>query len=159
MCKCANTIKKFAVFNNSFYLVADFQKILKFVSMKKEKLKLEYQLKSASINVLWNMISTSHGLSEWFSKSVRVAGEKYIFVWHDYEETAHLLKEKPLEYIRFQWEDDKNTEYYFELRIMKHELAAHLSLLVTDFSEPEDKDDDIRLWDKLIADLRRKLGI
>jgi len=127
--------------------------------MEKEKFELEYQLKSTSINVLWNMISTSHGLSEWFSKAVHVTGEKYVFSWHDHEETAYLLKDKPLEYIRFQWERDENTEYYFELCIVKHELAAHLSLLVTDFAELADKEDEIRLWDKLITDLRRKLGV
>jgi len=133
--------------------------MLKLSNMRKEKLELEYQLKSTSISVLWNMISTSHGLSEWFSKAVHVAGEKYVFAWDDHEETAHLLNVKPLGYIRFQWEHDENTDYYFELRIVKHELANNLSLLITDFSELADKEDDIRLWNKLIADLRRKLGI
>jgi len=129
--------------------------------MKKEKLelKLEYHLKSTSINVLWNMISTPHGLSEWFSKSVRVSDEKYVFVWGNHEETAHLLAIKPLEYICFRWERDENTDCYFELRILKHELAGDLSLLVTELVDPEDKEDEIRLWDKLIVDLRRKLGV
>ena len=139
--------------------MADFREMLKLVSMEKEKLELEYQLKSTSISVLWNMISTSHGLSEWFSETVHVTDEKYVFVWRDHEEPAYLLNMKPLDYISFQWERDKNTDYYFELRIVKHELAGGLSILVTEFVAPEDREDEIRLWNKLITDLRRKLGV
>jgi len=127
--------------------------------MKKEKLEIEYPLKSTSINILWNTIGTSHGLSEWFSNDVNTAGNRYIFTWDNYDQSAQLLKIKPLEYIRFQWEDDENTDYYFELRILKHELSGDLSLLVTEFVEPEDKDDEVLLWDKHIDDLRRKLGV
>jgi len=151
--------KIFAVFNNNVYLVASFRKMLKLTNMEKEKLELEYQLKSTSISVLWNMISTSHGLSEWFSETVHVTDEKYVFVWRDHEEPAYLLNMKPLDYISFQWERDKNTDYYFELRIVKHELAGGLSILVTEFAAPEDREDEIRLWNKLITDLRRKLGV
>ena len=127
--------------------------------MKKEKLELEYSLKSTSINILWSTIGTPYGLSEWFSNDVNTSGEEYIFTWDEYNQTARLLGIKPQEYIRFQWEDDKDTDYYFELRILKHELASELSLLVTEFVDPEDKEDEILLWDKHIDDLRRKLGV
>ena len=127
--------------------------------MKKEKLELEYHLKSASINVLWNTIGTSYGLSEWFATKVQVSGETYVFTWDNHEQTANLLNIKPLEYIRFQWEHDEDTDYYFELRIIKHELAGNLSMLVTEFIDPADKEDEILLWDKHIVDLRRKLGV
>ena len=127
--------------------------------MKKEKLELEYHLKSTSINILWNTIGTAHGLSEWFACDVHTSGDEYVFTWKDYKQTAHLLKVKPQEYIRFQWDDDENTDYYFELRIVKQELGNGLSLLVTAFIDPDDRDDETLLWDKHIVDLRRKLGV
>jgi hypothetical protein len=127
--------------------------------MKKQKLEMEYHLNSTSINILWNTIGTSHGLSEWFANNVQALGEKYVFTWKHHQQIAHLLGMKPLEYIRFQWEDDEQSDYYFELRIVKQELGSDLSLLVTEFIDPEDRDDEILLWDKHIVDLRRKLGV
>lgn len=126
--------------------------------MIKEKLELEYPLKSRSINIVWDIIGTPYGLSEWFATDVNTSGQEYVFTWDEYEETAQLLGVKPNEYIRFRWEDDEDTDYYFELRILKHELTGDLSLLVTEFVEPEDKDDETMLWDKHIEDLRRKMG-
>jgi len=126
--------------------------------MKKEKLELEYPLKSKSINIVWDTIGTPYGLSEWFSNDVNITGEKYVFTWDNYDQTAQLLAMKPQEYIRFRWEDDEDTDYYFELRILKHELTGDLSLLVTEFIYPEDKEDEILLWDKHIEDLRRRSG-
>lgn len=127
--------------------------------MKKEKIELEYPLKVKSINILWNTVGTPFGLSEWFANDVNVSGEEYIFSWDNYEQTAVLLGVKPNEFIRLQWDEDEDTDYYFELRIVKHELTGDLSLLVTEFAEPDDKEDEIMLWDKHIDDLRRKLGI
>ncbi|NDV47341.1 hypothetical protein D0T49_09820 [Paludibacter sp. 221] len=126
--------------------------------MKKEKLELEYPLKSTSINILWNTIGTPYGLSEWFANDVNVKGEDYIFSWDDYEQIAKRIAVKPQEYIRLQWEDDADTDCYFEMRILKHELSGDLSLMVTEFVEPDDREDEIILWDKHIEDLRSKIG-
>lgn len=127
--------------------------------MKKEKIELEYPLKSTSINILWSTIGTAFGLSEWFANDVNISGDEYIFTWDQYEQVASLLGSKPNEYIRFQWEEDADTDYYFEMRIVKHELSSDLSLIVTEFVEPEDIEDEVLLWDKHIEDLRRKIGI
>ena len=47
--------------------------------MKKTKINIEYQLNSASLNVLWNSISTALGLAEWFAETVTVKGTEYTF--------------------------------------------------------------------------------
>lgn len=127
--------------------------------MEKERLELEYPLKSTSANILWNTIGTPFGLSEWFADDVTVRDNKYIFIWKDYTESADLLVLKSNDYVRLQWEDDEDTDYYFELRIIKQELSGDFSLMITEFVEPEDKEDEILLWDKHIENLRRKLGI
>lgn len=127
--------------------------------MKKEKVELEYVLKTTTPNILWNMVGTPFGLSEWFADDVNVKDDKYIFIWEGYEEVANLLNVKPNERIRFQWEEDEDTNFYFELKLDKHELTGDYALMITDFMEPDDKEDEILLWDKHIDDLRRKLGI
>lgn len=126
--------------------------------MKREKVELEYVLDSTSLNILWNMVGTPFGLSEWFADDVIVKNNKYTFIWDGHEEVANLLNVKPNELIRFQWEDDEGTDFYFELKLSKQELAGGFALVIIDFMEPEDKEDEILLWDKHIENLRRKIG-
>jgi uncharacterized protein YndB with AHSA1/START domain len=128
--------------------------------MKKEKIAIEYPLRSASITVLWNAISAPSGLAEWFAEGVTVEGGKYIFSWEgDAENSAYVQKIKPNESIRFQWEDDKDSDAYFELCIVVPELGGEVALVVTDFAEVDEVNDVKLLWDKHIEDLRRKYGM
>lgn len=128
--------------------------------MKKSKFKIEYELKSASVNVLWNSISTPLGLAEWFADGVTVNEEtEYTFSWEQNEQTAHVIGAKTNESIRFQWEEDEGTDYYFELKIAVLEVTGELALIIYDFAEQGDKEDLILLWNKQIEVLRRKSGI
>ena len=127
--------------------------------MKKNKFKIEIELNSASLNVLWNSISTALGLAEWFAEVVVVKGNEYTFSWEEHEQTAILLDLKQGNYVRFQWEEDLNSEYFFELKITSLEITGDLALVITDFAEAGEKDDLILLWNKQIEVLRRKTGI
>lgn len=127
--------------------------------MKKVKFNIEYQLKTASLNVLWNSIGTALGLSEWFSDGVTVNENEYVFTWDKHEQTAYLIHSKPNVSISFQWEEDKNTDYSFELQIAVEEVTSDLTLIITDFAEPNEMDDLILLWNQQIEVLRRKTGI
>ena len=127
--------------------------------MKKTKFNIEYQLRSASINILWNSISKPMGLAEWFADGVTVNDTEYTFSWDGNEQTAYLIHTKPNSSVRFQWEEDLDTDNYFELKITSLEVTGNLALVITDFAEPNEKDDLIMLWDKQIEVLRRKTGI
>jgi len=127
--------------------------------MKKTKFNIEYQLRSASINILWNSISKPLGLAEWFADGVTVNDNEYTFSWEGNEQTAFLIHTKTNTSVRFQWEEDVNTESYFELKIASMEVTGNLALVVTDFAESNEKDDLIMLWNKQIEVLRRKTGI
>lgn len=127
--------------------------------MKRTKFKIEYQLKTSSINILWNSIGTPLGLAEWFADGVTVNNEEYVFSWDKNEQTAFLIDNKVNTSIRFQWEEDKGTDYYFELKIVSLEVTGDLALIIIDFAEPGDKEDSIMLWNKQIETLRRKTGM
>jgi uncharacterized protein YndB with AHSA1/START domain len=127
--------------------------------MQKTKFNIEYQLRSASINILWNSISTPLGLAEWFADGVTVNGTEYIFSWEGHEQTAFLVQNKMNSSVRFQWEEDLDSDYFFELRITMLEVTGNLALVITDFAEKDEKEDLILLWDKQIEVLRRKTGI
>jgi len=133
---------------------------LKHISlMQKNKFTIEYQLRSASINILWNSISTPLGLSEWFADGVTVKDNEFTFSWEGHEQTAFLIHTKTNSSVRFQWEEDLDSEYYFELRIAMLEVTGNLALVITDFAESDETDDMTLLWNKQIEVLRRKTGI
>ena len=127
--------------------------------MKKTKFTIEYPLKSASLNVLWSSISTPLGLAEWFANGVKVNDNEFSFTWEENKQTAILIQSKPTDFVRFQWEEDVDSEYYFELKIASIEITGDLALVITDFAVSSEKDDLILLWNKQIEVLRRKTGI
>jgi hypothetical protein len=127
--------------------------------MKKTKFNIEYQLKSASINILWNSISTPLGLAEWFADGVTVNGNEFIFSWDGNEQTAFLVYTKVNNSVRFQWEEDLTTDLFFEFKIAMMEVTGNLALIITDFAEPNEKEDLTMLWNKQIEVLCRKTGI
>jgi uncharacterized protein YndB with AHSA1/START domain len=111
-----------------------------------------------SQKLLYQYISTPSGLSEWFADNVNSRGESFIFIWDDSEESANLVSKKMPEKIRFQWIDDKDTDYYFELRIQFDEITKDVSLIVTDFAEDGELEESKMLWTNQVSDLKKVLG-
>lgn len=124
----------------------------------KIKYELEYAL-NISTKVLYNRISTSGGLSEWFADTVSVKGNIFKFTWDSSSEEAKLISKKENKYAKFQWLYDLKSEYYFEFRITVEELIGDVALVITDFAEEEDVEDAKKLWDLNINDLKRTLGL
>lgn len=128
--------------------------------MKKEKITLEYPLGTASQSILWDAISTPLGLAEWFAETVSVEDNKYTFSWEGgAEQVAYLCKLRYNEYVRFQWENDYGSEYYFELRIAVQELVGDVAIIIIDFAEEQEGKDVELLWNKQMRDFKRKYGL
>ena len=125
----------------------------------RSKYELEYNL-NCSPKVLFSRLSTPEGLSEWFADNVNVDGDIFTFFWNKAESKARLVAIKENKLVRFEWLDsDEPSTDYFEFRINIEELSGSLALIITDFAEPEEKDDSIFLWDSQITDLKRTLGM
>ena len=122
------------------------------------KFEMEFPIK-VSQKLLFQYISTPSGMSEWFADNVNSRGEIFIFIWNDSEESAKLIKKINNEKIQFQWLDDDETDYYFELRIQFDEITKDVSLIVTDFAEDEEEVEESKLlWTNQISDLKKVLG-
>ena len=123
--------------------------------------RLQFQLEfpiQVTQKLLYQYISTPSGLSEWFADNVNSRGEKFAFIWDDSEESANLVSKKMPEKIRFQWIDDEDTDYYFELRIQFDEITKDVSLIVTDFAEDGEVEESKMLWTNQVSDLKKVLG-
>jgi len=123
--------------------------------------KIKYELEfiiHASPQMLYNYISSPSGLSEWFADNVNSRGEYFTFIWDDSEEIAKLLSKKTNERVRFQWDYDEDEEYYFEIRIQVDEITKDVSLMITDFTEEDELEENKMLWENTISNLKQILG-
>jgi uncharacterized protein YndB with AHSA1/START domain len=127
------------------------------MKMTKEKYQTEIVI-NASPSMLYNYISNPSGLSEWFADNVNSRGEKFTFIWDGDEQSALLMRSKQDTYVRFQWEEDEDTKYFFELNIVEDDLTGDVSLVITDFAEPDEIEDSKLLWESQIDDLKKILG-
>ena len=118
---------------------------------------IEYPIRS-SLRILFNQISTPSGLSEWFADNVNLNGKNYTFFWDGDEQDAELLSKKNNQSIKFRWtEEPKDT--YFELKIVVDDITQDISLIVTDFAEDEEDEEEAKLlWNKQIEKLRQSIG-
>ncbi len=122
------------------------------------KYSLEFPINS-SISILYKRISTASGLAEWFADDVIVKNKIFTFFWEGSEQEAKLLKLKTDHFIRFKWEDNDTKEDYFEFLIQIDEMTSDVSLIITDFAEDEqDQEEQTSLWNNQISLLKMAIG-
>ena len=122
----------------------------------KQKIVLEYPINSSQ-KVLYARLSTPGGLSEWFADDVNLKGNVFSFIWEGSEQKAEVVQKKENKYIRFRWVDEPDT--YFEFRIHIDELTKDVALVITDFTEEDEKEDTIELWNTQVSELKHVIGL
>ncbi len=125
--------------------------------MDKVRIDLEYIIKT-SPTILFNCLSTPSGLSEWFADDVNIKNDRYTFFWDGSEETAILKNIRKSESVKFQWEDDEDEDYFFEMTIRIDDLTKDVALLVTDFAEEGEEDEIQLMWDNNVDNLKKAIG-
>ena len=125
----------------------------------KVRYEIEFPINS-SPQLLYQYISSTSGLQEWFADRVNSRGEFFTFEWDNSEENARLASKKTGEKVKFKWIDDdkKDTEYYFEIRILEDEITKDVSLMIVDFAEEDEMDESIKLWENQVSDLKHIIG-
>src|SRR5690606_29126971 len=126
---------------------------------KKQSMKTKFEIEfpiNSSPQLLFQYISSPSGLSEWFADNVNSRGEIYTFIWEDSEEKAKLTNKKSDEKVRFRWIDEEGneSENYFELKIVRDEITKDVILVVTDFADEDEVEDQKLLWESKIHDLK-----
>lgn len=140
-------------------LIQYFSKI--FINKMQEKIRYELEIPiNSSPQLLYQYISTPSGLSEWFADNVNSRGEFFTFIWDDSEENARLSAKKSNEKVKFRWidENEKDTDYFFELRILEDEITKDVSLMITDFAFEDEIEEASSLWKNQISELKHVIG-
>ncbi len=132
--------------------------------MAKQRIDIEYPLTTESPNIVWEQISSAHGLERWFADHVTESEGVFVFTWgepwteQDIRQ-AHLVDSSKYDHIRLKWDSDDEEEDYWEMRIEKSDLTGHLNLLITDFADDDDADALRILWESNLDRLHRASGL
>ena len=134
--------------------------------MAKQRIDIEYPLTTESPNIIWEQISSAHGLERWLADHVTEEDGVFVFTWGEpWTEQdirrAHLIEYVKYDHIKLQWEDDEQegNDAFWEMRIEKSDLTNHLNLIITDFAEDGDADGLKILWESNLDRLHRASGL
>lgn len=117
---------------------------------------LDFVIKSSPA-ILFNFLSTPSGLAQWFADNVDRNEDTYSFFWDGYEETAELLEMTENESIKFQMEDADDDEF-LEFKIQKSEVTRDTILIITDFADDFEVEDQKKLWTAQVDALVSRVG-
>ena len=133
--------------------------------MGKQRIDIEYPLATKSPNLVWEQISSAHGLERWIADHVTEENGVFTFTWGEPWTEQDIRQAKLIEYVRYdhirlKWDyDDEDDDSYWEMRLEKSELTNHLNLLITDFADDDDADGLRILWESNLDRLHRASGL
>ncbi|MFY7810804.1 MAG: START-like domain-containing protein [Flavobacterium sp.] len=125
--------------------------------------KIKYELEipfHASPQMIYQYISDAAGMSEWFADKVSVVKDIYSFTWNEEQRYAKLISNKTNEKVKYVWLDDtkKETDYFFEIKIVIDDITNDISLFITDFTYKDEIEDEKSLWKSIINDFKHIIG-
>ncbi len=123
---------------------------------KKQLFSIEFPVR-CSPAILYEYLSTSAGLQEWFADKVDERDNVFSFSWNGSTDKAEVIEKEHEKYIRFHWMHAPKEEY-FEFKIEKSEVTNQTILVVKDFAEKGEVKDQSQLWDSQVKDLFHRLG-
>jgi uncharacterized protein YndB with AHSA1/START domain len=131
--------------------------------MGKQKIDIEYPLTTKSPNIVWEQISSAHGLERWMADHVTEDNGIFTFTWGEPWTKQDIRQAQLIEYVKYdhiklKWEEEDEGTYW-EMRIAKSELTHYLNLLITDFADDEDADALKILWESNLDRLHRASGL
>jgi hypothetical protein len=126
------------------------------IPMSKQLYTLEYPVRSSPV-ILYAFLSTPAGLQEWFAEKVDERDGIFSFTWNGSTDKAELMESEDEKFIRFRWLHAPDNEY-FEFRIEKSEVSNQTILVIKDFAEKKDVQDQKQLWDFQVNDLCHRIG-
>ncbi|HUR09785.1 MAG TPA: START-like domain-containing protein [Flavitalea sp.] len=123
---------------------------------KKQLFEIEFPVR-CSPSILYEYLSTSAGLQEWFADKVDEKDNVFSFSWNGTTDKANVIDLEAEKFIRFHWTHSPKEEF-FEFRIEKSEVTNQTILVIRDFAMKGEVKDQSQLWDSQVKDLFHRLG-
>lgn len=125
--------------------------------MERVKFDLEFIFR-ASPTILYTFLTTPACLVRWFCDEVDIQGTTYTFFWSGSEEVAEILEDIEDERIRFRWLEAESKEEYLEFDISQSPVTGETILVITDFCEKDELEDQKQLWESQMQELKKETG-
>jgi len=120
-------------------------------------LELEFEIKSTP-NILYQRLTTSGGLSQWFADRVTEIGTVFTFYWDGEAQRARMVEDDEVDKVRFEWLGEEEG-YFFEFEITEDDITGDIGLVVRDFVYADERDYTREIWETQIKQLKRGLGL
>ena len=124
--------------------------------MARKKFTAEYIVRS-SPSILFEFLTQTSSLAQWFSDYCDSQGDIFIFGWGGSFQRARQLEVIDDEFVKYHWEGG-NKDEFFSFRVYKSEISNDTILEITDFAEAKEIKEQTFLWDKQVDDLKHAIG-
>jgi len=124
--------------------------------MNRVKIECEFLFR-ASPTIIYKFLTSPACLVRWFCDEVDIEGDTFKFFWEGSEEVAEMIDDIEDERIRFEWEDGEDGEY-LEFSMSKSPVTGETILLITEFCDDDEIDDQKQLWESQMKELRKEMG-
>jgi hypothetical protein len=78
-------------------------------------------------------------------------------MWKGYKESATLIDDIEEELVAYQWENSENDDF-FEFAIQQNEISGDTVLIITDFADANELEDQKLWWENQVVKLQRAMG-
>ncbi len=130
--------------------------------MERVSFSLEFVLKTSPA-IVYQFLTTPDCLIRWFCDEVDVEREGdydiYTFTWTGADEVAHLVDDIQEEKLVFKWLDADDDEEYLEFSMSRSEVTNDTVLVITDYCDDDEVDDQKQLWNNQIAAMKKAMGV
>jgi uncharacterized protein YndB with AHSA1/START domain len=123
---------------------------------KRVKLQLEYIFRS-SPTILFQFLTMPACLVRWFCDEADEQDDFFYFVWNGSVQAAEIIDFIEEERLRLRWEDAEPDEY-LEYKIYKSPITDETVMEITDFCDDNEIQDQTKLWDSTIKNLKNAMG-
>ncbi len=112
----------------------------------------------ASPSILYTFLVTPSCLTRWFSDTVQIHKDLFTFAWDGYQEEALLLEDEEDFLLKFRWVDTEYEDEYFQFQIDQNSVTGETILIITDFADEGEEDEQRIYWEKNVEKLKQACG-
>ncbi|MFN8288192.1 MAG: START-like domain-containing protein [Chitinophagales bacterium] len=124
--------------------------------MARKQYTLEYIVHSSPA-ILFEFLTQTTNLAQWFSDYCDSSGDIFIFGWGGSYQRAKQIELIEDQFVKYHWEDSPKNEF-FSFKVYKSEISNETVLEITDFAEAKEIKEQTFLWDKQVEDLKHAIG-
>lgn len=132
------------------------------VASAKRRFVMEYPI-NASPKLLFPYLASASGLAQWFCDDVRLDPDHRLnLVWDGQSHFAEIAAQKPGRSIRYVFLDPHKRPLddanYLDFSLELSKITDEVFLRVVDYSEETDEQEQLEVWEGLVAKLREQVG-